>query len=133
MNFDGLDLYRALAAKPRATLDAAISIAGIRKRRSESIITSRSAGVAWGTSVLPVKCFDDKGESDDDRLIRCYDYITLHRLPWIREADRDFRGGGDKEPVILSIRIEEVKEAQAVYEFTNKRIHRDHAFRVQLA
>ncbi len=34
------------------------------------------AGVAWGSPVLPVKCFDDKGESDDDRLIRCYQYLT---------------------------------------------------------
>ena len=34
------------------------------------------AGVAWGSRVLPVKCFDDDGESDDDRLIRCYEYIT---------------------------------------------------------
>jgi Subtilase family len=34
------------------------------------------AGVAWGTGLLPLKCFDDAGESTDDRLIRCYDYLT---------------------------------------------------------
>jgi hypothetical protein len=34
------------------------------------------AGVAWGSRVLPLKCFDDDGTSDDDRLIRCYQRLT---------------------------------------------------------
>jgi len=37
-----------------------------------------------------------------------YDYITQHRLAWIREADRDF--AGDKEAIITAIAIEAVKE-----------------------
>lgn len=39
-----------------------------------------------------------------------YDYLTLHRLPWIRVADRDFPDGGEaaKKPIILSADLEEI-------------------------
>ena len=40
-----------------------------------------------------------------------YDYLTLHRLPWLRVADRDFPDADDpagKKPIILSIDIEEM-------------------------
>ena len=37
-------------------------------------------------------------------LLRIFDYIRLRRLPWIRQADRDFRAD---EPIILKIEIED--------------------------
>lgn len=41
-------------------------------------------------------------------LLRIADYIGLHRMAWIRQADRDFRaddGAADTEPFISSIEI----------------------------
>ena len=39
-------------------------------------------------------------------LLRIADYISLRRMPWIRQADRDFRGGvADSEPIITRIEI----------------------------
>jgi hypothetical protein len=38
-----------------------------------------------------------------------YNYIAQHRLEWIREADRDFAGDGER--IITAIEIEAVKEA----------------------
>jgi hypothetical protein len=38
-----------------------------------------------------------------------YDYITFHRMPWIRSVDRDF--GQVDGPVITAIEIETVEEA----------------------
>jgi hypothetical protein len=46
-------------------------------------------------------------------LLRICDDIHLHRMPWIRVADRDYRapdGEADNKPVITEIRIEEVAE-----------------------
>ena len=43
-------------------------------------------------------------------LRRMFDYIGLRRLPWIRQADRDFRsaaGAIDHEPIITLIEIED--------------------------
>jgi len=40
-----------------------------------------------------------------------YDYLTLHRMPWIRVADRDFADADDaagQKPIILSIEIREL-------------------------
>ena len=40
------------------------------------------------------------------------DYIALHRMPWIRQADRDFRaadGVAGDEPIITRIVVEEWK------------------------
>ena len=40
-----------------------------------------------------------------------YDYLTLHRLPWLRVADRDFPDADDvagKKPIILSVVIQEL-------------------------
>src|SRR5262249_15794928 len=34
------------------------------------------AGVAWGSPILSLKCFDDDGTTADDRLIRCYQRAT---------------------------------------------------------
>lgn len=39
-------------------------------------------------------------------LLPICDAIGLHRMPWIREADRGFRGGGD-QPVITRIAVED--------------------------
>jgi hypothetical protein len=39
-------------------------------------------------------------------LLRITDYISLRRLPWIRQADRDFRGAVPRdEPIITRIEI----------------------------
>jgi hypothetical protein len=39
-------------------------------------------------------------------LLRISDYISLRRLPWIRQADRDFRGAVPRdEPIITRIEI----------------------------
>ena len=41
-------------------------------------------------------------------LQRICDYISLRRLPWIREADRDFKaadGVGSDEPIITKIEL----------------------------
>jgi len=41
-------------------------------------------------------------------VLRICEYISLRRMPWIRQADRDFRradGVPDDEPVITSIKI----------------------------
>jgi hypothetical protein len=43
-------------------------------------------------------------------LWRLYDYLHQHRLPWVMLADRDFADGADKQVVITTIEIEEVKE-----------------------
>jgi hypothetical protein len=45
-------------------------------------------------------------------LQRIFDYISLRRMPWIRQADRDFRstdGITDKEPIITRIDVEDWK------------------------
>lgn len=45
-------------------------------------------------------------------LQRIFDYISLRRMPWIRQADRDFRGGGaapDNDPFISRIDVEDWK------------------------
>jgi hypothetical protein len=39
-----------------------------------------------------------------------YDYLTLHRMPWIRVADRDFADADDpagQKPIILSVSVDE--------------------------
>jgi hypothetical protein len=49
-------------------------------------------------------------------LLKCCDYIHLHRMSWIRVADRDFRredGTADMEPVIRSIDIREWKPKES--------------------
>lgn len=41
-----------------------------------------------------------------------YDYLSLHRLPWLRVADRDFADADDpagQKPVILSVDIVELR------------------------
>lgn len=41
-------------------------------------------------------------------LLRIFDYISLRRMPWIRQIDRDFRamgGDADTEPVITRIEL----------------------------
>lgn len=39
-------------------------------------------------------------------VLRYCDYISLRRLPWIRQADRDFRGGAaGNDPIITRIEI----------------------------
>lgn len=43
-------------------------------------------------------------------LWRLYDYIVLHRWPYLRVADRDF--AGDKEAIVTAVDIEEVREAE---------------------
>jgi hypothetical protein len=45
-------------------------------------------------------------------LLRIYHQIVRRRIPWIRQADRDFRqgdGAPDDEPIILSIEVEDWK------------------------
>lgn len=39
-------------------------------------------------------------------LLKLYDYILQHRMPYVREADRDFANG--REPIITAIVIDEV-------------------------
>jgi hypothetical protein len=43
-------------------------------------------------------------------LLRICDGIHQHRIPWVRMADRDFRGGGEpgNAPIITGISVEEV-------------------------
>lgn len=45
-------------------------------------------------------------------LLRFFDYISLRRMPWIRQSDRDFRAVGDaadSEPFISRIAVEDWK------------------------
>jgi hypothetical protein len=45
-------------------------------------------------------------------LQRIFDYISLRRMPWIRQTDRDFRSTDDttdKEPIITKIDVEDWK------------------------
>jgi hypothetical protein len=45
-------------------------------------------------------------------LQRIFDYISLRRMPWIRQADRDFRAVGsvpDNDPFISRIEVEDWK------------------------
>ena len=45
-------------------------------------------------------------------LLRIFDYIGLRRMPWIRQADRDFRavgGPADNEPIITLIDVQDWK------------------------
>ena len=45
-------------------------------------------------------------------LLRICDYIQLHRIAWIREADRDFvddEAGGKNQPIITAIQITEIE------------------------
>jgi hypothetical protein len=44
-------------------------------------------------------------------LLRICDGIHQHRIPWLRVADRDFRGSGEpgNSPVITGISVEEVE------------------------
>jgi len=45
-------------------------------------------------------------------LLRICDQIALRRMPWIRQADRDFRlvaGGANDEPIITKINIDDWK------------------------
>lgn len=49
-------------------------------------------------------------------LLLCWDYISLRRMPWIRMADRDFRGGydtRDDEPHITRIELTDWKRPEA--------------------
>jgi hypothetical protein len=50
-------------------------------------------------------------------LEKYYDYITQHRLPWIREAERDFAGDG--EPIITSIEIVPIEERGVHIDFVS--------------
>jgi hypothetical protein len=47
-------------------------------------------------------------------LLKTFDYIGLRRMPWIRQADRDFRaiGGEDTEAVITRIVVEDWKRLE---------------------
>ena len=65
------------------------------------VITLRFAGAS---KMVEIKVFGRN-------LLRICDDIHLHRMPWIRVADRDFKaadGVPDNKPVITEIRIEEV-------------------------
>lgn len=67
------------------------------------VITLRFTGSA---KMVEIKIFGRN-------LLRICDYIHLHRMPWIRVADRDPRaadGVADNKPVITEIRIEEIGE-----------------------
>ena len=49
-------------------------------------------------------------------LLRIFDYISLRRMPWIRQADRDFRavdGTPDNEPIITRIEVEDWKRKES--------------------
>ena len=59
-------------------------------------------------------------------LQRIFDYISLRRMPWIRQADRDFRSTDDttdKEPIITRIDVEDWKrmpeQAESLSEVLN--------------
>ena len=41
-----------------------------------------------------------------------FQYLSCHRLPFLRAADRDFQDGASQEPIITSIEIEEIKEEE---------------------
>lgn len=59
-----------------------------------------------------VSCLQPKRVRVQGRnLLRIYDYISLHRMPWIRQSDRDFHAASvmGKEPVITRISIEDWK------------------------
>jgi hypothetical protein len=46
-------------------------------------------------------------------LLRISDYISLHRLPWIRQSDRDFRGSvANDEPIITRIEVTDWKRKE---------------------
>jgi hypothetical protein len=53
-------------------------------------------------------------------LIQICDYISLHRLPWIRVADRDFLpgeamdAGGNPVPIITGITISEARTGEVL-------------------
>ena len=56
-------------------------------------------------------------------LLRGWDYISLRRMPWIRQADRDFRGGygaGDDEPSITRIEVTDWKRKEQAEEADKK-------------
>ena len=43
-------------------------------------------------------------------LLRIFDQISLRRIPWIRQADRDFRAGdgvGDTDPIITRLEVDD--------------------------
>ena len=45
-------------------------------------------------------------------VLKIFDQISLRRIPWIRQADRDFRAGngvGSTEPVITRLKVEDWK------------------------
>jgi hypothetical protein len=65
--------------------------------REGQIFTLRFAGIKPAQMVV-------RGRN----LLRICDYIHLHRMPWIRMADRDFTtadGVSDKEPIITNIQV----------------------------
>jgi hypothetical protein len=41
-------------------------------------------------------------------ILRIFDYISLSRMPWIRLADRDFRGADTDTPIFTHISVEEL-------------------------
>jgi hypothetical protein len=46
-------------------------------------------------------------------LLRISDYISLRRMPWIRQADRDFRGSAaSDEPIITRIEVTDWKRKE---------------------
>ena len=52
----------------------------------------------------------------DRNLLRICDYIHLHRMAWIRVADRDFADAGgvpDHQPIITGMMITEVVPPEA--------------------
>ena len=66
------------------------------------VITLRFVG---GAKLMEIKVYGRN-------LLQICDDIHLHRMPWIRAADRDYRsadGAPDNKPVITEIRIEEVE------------------------
>jgi hypothetical protein len=49
-------------------------------------------------------------------LLRIADYISLKRMPWVRQADRDFRrsdGVADDEPIITRIEVRDWKPEES--------------------
>jgi hypothetical protein len=50
-------------------------------------------------------------------LVRLCDYIHLHRMPWIRVADRDFQatdGSGDNEPIITGFQVVDAETGEVL-------------------
>jgi hypothetical protein len=48
-------------------------------------------------------------------LLRLCDYLHLHRVPWIRVADRDFQatdGSGDNEPIITGLEVVDLETGE---------------------